>query len=168
MNSFISKCVLALLVLTGLCITASAQVVLNRQVVASNGGSGVINNIQFQYTIGEAVIMPITDGRVLLTQGFQQPEESPKIPPGSSPVKNYILFPNPAVSNVKVQFDLLTNASVTIEVINPAGQSLYNQFQEMGAGKTTIVLPVNRFAAGIYTVVLKVNASIYFEKLVIQ
>jgi hypothetical protein len=151
-----------------LCTTARAQLILNRQVVASNGGSGVVNNIRIQYTIGESVIAPVTDGRLLLTQGFQQPEELPALPPGANPVKNYIIFPNPAVTNTKVQFDLLRGASVTIQVLNTAGQTLYHQFLDMGPGKTTVVLPVNHFAAGIYTVVLKVNASIYFEKLIVQ
>nr|WP_295866404.1 T9SS type A sorting domain-containing protein [uncultured Chitinophaga sp.] len=168
MTSYISKCISALVVLALLCTTARAQLILNRQVVASNGGSGAVNNVLIQYTIGESVVMPVTDGRLLLTQGFQQPEELPALPPGANPVKNYIIFPNPAVTNAKVQFDLLRGATVTIQVLNPAGQTLYHQFVEMGAGKTTVILPVNHFAAGIYTVVLKVNASIYFEKLIVQ
>lgn len=168
MRSFIPRCFIALVVLAMLCITARAQLILNRQVVATNGGSGVASNVRIQYTIGETAILPVTDGRLLLTQGFQQPEELPAIAPGASPVRNYILFPNPAVSNAKVQFDLLTEASVTIEVINSAGQTLYNQFRQMGAGKTTVILPVNHFAAGIYTVMLKVNSSVFFEKLIVQ
>ncbi|NLR65755.1 T9SS type A sorting domain-containing protein [Chitinophaga varians] len=168
MTSYSSKCIPALVVLALLCTTARAQLILNRQVTASNGGSGVVNAIRLQYTIGESVVTPVTDGRLLLTQGFQQPEELPALPPGANPVRNYIIFPNPAITNAKVQFDLLRNATVTIQVLNPAGQTLYHQFLEMGAGKTTVLLPVNHFAAGIYTVVLKVNASIYFEKLIVQ
>ncbi|PSL47377.1 putative secreted protein (Por secretion system target) [Chitinophaga niastensis] len=168
MKSIAPKCVYALLLLAGMCFTAKAQIFLNRHVVASSGGSGVVNNIRIQYTVGEVAILPVTDGRTLLTQGFQQPEELPKLPIGADPVKSYILFPNPAVTNTKVQFDLLTNATVTIEVINPAGQTIYNQFLEMGTGKTTVILPVNHFAAGIYTVVLRVNTSVYFEKLIVQ
>lgn len=168
MTSFNSKCILALLVLALLCTGASGQLILNRQVVANNGGSNVPGNIRIQYTVGEAVVAPVTDGKVLLTQGFQQPEELPALPPGANPIKNYILFPNPAITNAKVQFDLLQRAIVTIEVLNTAGQNLYHRFLEMGAGKSTVILPVNHFAAGIYTVVLKVNGSIFFEKLIVQ
>ncbi|MBC9912540.1 T9SS type A sorting domain-containing protein [Chitinophaga varians] len=168
MTSYNSKCIPALVVLALLCATAKGQLVLNRQVTASNGASGVVNTIRLQYTLGEAVVAPVTDGRLLLTQGFQQPEELPALPPGANPVKNYIIFPNPAVTNAKVQFDLLRGATVTIEVLNTAGQTLYHQFVEMGAGKSTLILPVNHFAAGIYTVVLKVNGNIYFEKLIVQ
>jgi hypothetical protein len=149
-------------------MTSQAQVILNRQVVSPTGGAGIVRNIQIQYTVGEAVVLPVTNGKTLLTQGFQQPEELPKLPPGVNPVKSYILFPNPAVSNAKIQFDLLADVNVTLEVVNPAGQSIYHRFLEMGAGKNTVILPVNNFAAGIYTVVINVSGNVFFEKLIVQ
>lgn len=151
-----------------ICSASQAQVVLNRQVVASSGGSGTIQNIQIQYTVGEPVITPITDGKLLLTQGFQQPEISPRLPPGVSPVKSYVLFPNPAVSVTKIQFDLLANASVGIELINTAGQTIYRQQSELALGRNTVVIPVNHLAAGIYTLMFNVNGYITFEKLIVQ
>ncbi|NSL90232.1 T9SS type A sorting domain-containing protein [Chitinophaga solisilvae] len=168
MKCILPKCILALCALTLLCLTAHAQLILNRQVTASNGGSGVVNGTRIQYTIGESVVQTISDGRLLLTQGFQQPEELPPLAPGASPVKSYLIFPNPAVSNAKIQFDLLLEATTTIQVINTAGQTLHSQVIRLGVGKTTVVLPVNHFAAGIYTVMLKVGSSIYYEKLIVQ
>ncbi|WP_212006649.1 T9SS type A sorting domain-containing protein [Chitinophaga sp. HK235] len=168
MTSFISKCTIALMVLAALCTQADAQLILNRQVVGSNGGSGNLNQVLIQYTIGEPVVLPITDGRLLLTQGFQQPYELPPLPPGKSPVKNYILFPNPALTSVKLQFEMLADATINILILNTAGQTLYNKLHQVGQGKSTVVIPVNHFAAGIYTVVLKVGVSIYFEKLIVQ
>lgn len=168
MKTIVLSCTCALLLLTCCCISSKAQFILNRQVVAVAGGSGAVQNIQIQYTVGEPIVLPVTNGKTLLTQGFQQPEEFPKLPPGASPVKSYIIFPNPAVSNTKIQFDLLANVNVTIELINPAGQNVYHQFMELGAGKTTVILPVNHFAAGIYTVMLNVSGSIFFEKLIVQ
>jgi hypothetical protein len=167
MKTVVLSCIAALL-LTGACFTSTAQVILNRQVASTTGGDGIVRNIHIQYTIGEAVVLPVTNGKTLLTQGFQQPEELPKLPPGVNPVKSYILFPNPAVSNTKIQFDLLANVNITIEVVNPAGQSIYHQYLEAGAGKNTVILPVNRFAAGIYTVVINVSGNVYFEKLIVQ
>lgn len=168
MRTFVLSCIFALLFLTCISISSKAQVILNRQVIASAGGNGVVQNIQIQYTVGEAVILPITNGKTLLTQGFQQPEELPKLPPGVNPVKSYILFPNPAVTNTKIQFDLLSDVNVTLEVINPAGQSIYHQYLQLGAGRNTVILPVNHFAAGIYTVMLNISGNIYFEKLIVQ
>ncbi|WP_343743570.1 hypothetical protein [Chitinophaga sp.] len=45
---------------------------------------------------------------------------------------------------------------------------MYNKQHQAGQGSSTVVTPVNRFAAGIYTVVLKVGVNIYFEKLIVQ
>lgn len=168
MRTFVLSCTCALLLLTCICTSSKAQVVLSRQVVANAGGSGVVQNIQIQYTVGEAIVLPITNGKTLLTQGFQQPEESLRLPPGVNPVKSYILFPNPAVTSTKILFDLLANVNVTIEVINPAGQNVYHQFLQLGMGKSTVVLPVNHFAAGIYTVMLNVSGNVFFEKLIVQ
>ncbi|WP_143307689.1 T9SS type A sorting domain-containing protein [Chitinophaga vietnamensis] len=160
-------CAGMLLMMAWLCPSVNAQV-LNRQVVAIAGGSRIVNQLQIQYTVGETAITPITDGRMLLTQGFHQPEELPKLPPGGNAVKSYILFPNPAATNVKITFELIAGTTVTLELINTAGQTLHTQLIELGPGKTTVVLPVNHFAAGIYTVMLKMNGTVYFEKLIIQ
>jgi Secretion system C-terminal sorting domain len=168
MRTLVLSCTGMLLLLTCICISSKAQMVLSRQVVANAGGSGVVQNIQIQYTVGEAIVLPITNGKTLLTQGFQQPEESPRLTPGFNPVKSYILFPNPAVSSTKIQFDLLANVNVTIEVINPAGQNIYHQYLQLGIGKSTVVLPVNHFAAGIYTIMLNVSGNVFFEKLIVQ
>ncbi|MFX1708086.1 T9SS type A sorting domain-containing protein [Chitinophaga sp. CC14] len=168
MRTIVLRCTHALLLLVCACISSSGQVALKRQVVASTGGSAVIQNILFQYTVGEPIILPITDGRVLLTQGFQQPEDFTKLTPGVNPVKSYILFPNPAITNTRIVFDLLSKVSVTLELINPAGQVIHHQFLEMGPGKSTLVLPVNHFAAGIYTVMLNVSGNVFFEKLIVQ
>ncbi|HEY9259147.1 T9SS type A sorting domain-containing protein [Chitinophaga sp.] len=168
MRTLVLSCTCALLLLTCFCISSKAQVTLNRQVVANAGGNGVVQNIQIQYTVGEAIVLPITNGKTLLTQGFQQPEESPKVLGGINPVKSYILFPNPAVTSTKIQFDLLSNVNITLEVINPAGQTIYHQYLQLGVGRSTVVLPVNHFAAGIYTVMLNVSGNIFFEKLIVQ
>ncbi|WP_343743571.1 hypothetical protein [Chitinophaga sp.] len=58
MTSFISKCIIALMVLAALCTKADAQLILNRQVVGTNGGSGNLQQVLIQYTIGEPVVLP--------------------------------------------------------------------------------------------------------------
>jgi len=148
-------------------LPANAQLTLKRQVTASTGGSGLIGNILIQYTVGEPAVSTLLTGNLLLTEGFQQPE-LPALPPGEDAIKNYILYPNPASTTVKVQFDLLTETAVLFRLINPAGQQMYQQFQHYGPGQVIIPIPVNRFPAGIYTVMLNINGKVYFEKLIIQ
>lgn len=168
MRTLALRCATALFLLTCLCLSTKAQIILYRQVVATSGTFGTTPKMMISYTVGEVAVQPITNGKLLLTQGFQQPEDFPKLPPGTNPLKSYILFPNPAVTNTKIQFDLLSNANITLELINPAGQTIYHQYLELGGGRNTVVLPVNHFAAGIYTVVINVSGQVSFEKLIVQ
>ncbi|PUZ30523.1 hypothetical protein DCM91_03400 [Chitinophaga costaii] len=46
---------------------AIAQLVLNRHITATTGGSGKAGPVSIQYTIEEPVIAMITDGRVVPT-----------------------------------------------------------------------------------------------------
>ncbi|NIG56976.1 T9SS type A sorting domain-containing protein [Chitinophaga sp. Cy-1792] len=145
-----------------------AQLVLNRQVTATTGGSGTAGTVRIQYTVGEPVITLITDGHLLLTQGFQQPDELPTISPAAPLVKGYIVFPNPAASVLKVRMDLLATANVQLELINTAGQTMYTTQQTLGPGQNTFEINVSRFAAAIYSLRIHVGQQIFYEKVIIQ
>jgi hypothetical protein len=168
MRKLLPKVIYAVSLFLGICSISRAQIVLSRQVTATSGASGTIQNVQFYYTIGEPIVTLLTNGKQLLAQGFQQPEIAPKLPPGMNPVKSYVIFPNPAVTTTKLQFELLTNASVGIELYNTAGQVIYRQQSEMALGRNTLLIPVNHLAAGIYTLMFNVNGYITFEKLIVQ
>lgn len=155
------------LLLMGLLNSRARAQSTQRQVVASSGGSGLVGNVFIQYTIGEPVVATFTGGTTMLTQGFQQPEYPP-LTPGADPIRNFILYPNPAFSTAKAQFELLTGSGVLIRILNSAGQQVYQQFQHYGPGQVVIPVTVSRFAAGIYSVILNVNGKLFFDKLVIQ
>jgi hypothetical protein len=147
---------------------AKGQLVLNRHVTASSGGSGTIGPSILQYTIGEPLTNTLAGGSFMFTQGFLQPEEVPPLPPATNTVLDLIMFPNPALTTTKIQFDLLKSGSVTILLVNSAGQVTYQTLRECGAGKVQIILPVNHFAAGVYTVIVKTGGYRVQEKLVVQ
>lgn len=147
---------------------AQSQLVFVRQVISASGGTGVAGGIRFDYTIGEAVVSPLSAGPFLLTQGFQQPEVLPPAAPGAMPIVDFTLFPNPALTTFKIQFSLLTNASVSYLLLNTAGQVIFQDIRNYAPGKVVIPTSVDKLAAGIYTVMLKVNAFVFTEKLIVQ
>lgn len=53
----------------------SAQKSISRQVIASGGGTLSNRNIHISYTVGETVIETFSKPRILLSQGFQQPDK---------------------------------------------------------------------------------------------
>ncbi len=147
---------------------ASAQITLVREVAASSGGSGTAGAITIDYTIGEPVIHTISAGDIMLSQGFQQPELLLPIQPGGPAALDFMLFPNPAVTTVKVGFNLLTDATVVFMLVNTLGQVIYQDVKKYGPGKIVIPVQVDRLASGIYTVVFKVQSQVFTEKLIVQ
>lgn len=143
------------------------QVRLTRSVVASTGGSAQVGNTLVQFTIGEPAVTTFTSSRLVLTQGFQQPEFT--LPNILVPVVgNMRVFPNPAASYTKIDFDLLADAKVLINLVNNAGQIVHARAVNSMAGKLEYILPLSSFSPGIYHVVLYVNFKTYSEKLIIQ
>lgn len=162
------NCLLLLCLVAGGMPAARAQLILNRQVNASSGGTGIVNTLAFQYTIGDITVSTLSSSGLMLTQGFQQPEELPPIGPGVKPVINMILYPNPAATNLKIQFDMLSNNTVVLIIVNSSGQLIYRDSRSYAAGKIVINLQVSHFAAGIYTVRLLAGGYAFQEKLIIQ
>lgn len=144
------------------------ELIRNREVVASTGGSGVVDGMTFQYTIGDYATTTLSLGGIMFTQGFQQPEELPPRLPGQSFLVTMILYPNPAVTNVKIQLDLSMASSVTITLINSAGQVVYQGTDQYGSGRVLITQPVNQLAAGIYTVLVRAGGYLLEDKLIVQ
>ncbi len=104
----------------------------------------------------------------MLSQGFQQPEILPPLAPGVSPILDFILFPNPAATTARTQFNLLTENMITLMLVNTAGQVIYSEKAGLRSSKVTITTPVDKLAAGIYTVIIKAGGMVYTEKLIVQ
>jgi hypothetical protein len=151
-----------------LCLFKSyGQTTLTRSVVASTGGSAQVGTTLVQFTVGEVATLTLQSAGVMLTQGFQQPEiiASNFVP---NAVGNMRVYPNPAIGKTKVDFDLLTDGKVVINLVNNAGQIVHSSSVTSLAGKIEYVIPLNGLASGVYHVVLYVNYRTFSEKLIIQ
>lgn len=168
MKHFFTKYLLIAVLMAMAWLPTTAQLVLVREVVASSGGTGVAGGISFDYTIGEPAVTTIAAGSWIFSQGFQQPEVLPYMMPGGSPILNLILFPNPAATTARMQFNLVTETTITVMLVNTAGQVIYSDARLYGVGKVTIPTQVDKLAAGIYTVIIKAGGMVYTEKLIVQ
>lgn len=148
-------------------IKSYGQTALTRSVVASTGGSAQVGNTLVQFTIGDVATLTLQNAGIMLTQGFQQPEiiASNFVP---NAVGNMRVYPNPAIGKTKIDFDLLTDGKVIINLVNNAGQIVHSSSVKSLAGKIEYIMPLNGLASGTYHVVLYVNYRIFSEKLVIQ
>lgn len=145
-----------------------SQVQVVREVVASSGGTGTVGDLQIDYTIGEVAVDALVFGNLSITQGFHQPELFPKPPQGANPVLDFLIYPNPALTTVRISFDLLYPAKVTYMITNTAGQVILQDSKEYGAGKIVIPTSVEKLASGIYNLIFKVGGHMFTEKLIVQ
>lgn len=145
------------------------QAQLQRAVIASNGGTGQLNSTIFQYTIGEVMVNSLESSSLLLTQGFQQPEVAGnETAPEINLVNSFIVYPNPATGSTQVEFDLLKDGKINLQLVNNAGQTVRNFSVALMAGKVKYPLSIYGLSSGLYYVVLKAANKLYSEKLVIQ
>jgi hypothetical protein len=164
------KRLLPLLTLLGITATADAQqATLQRAVVASAGGTAQLNQIIFQYTIGEVLTTTIALAPLMLSQGFQQPEiAGGTVIPEAPLVYDFMVYPNPAKGQTKLVFDLVQDQLVHVQLVNNAGQTIRTIPLKLLAGKIAYTLPLYGYSSGLYYVTLQAGNKRYSEKLVIQ
>lgn len=153
MRTGTTRRILNLLILLVAALTATAQSI-ERQVVASAGGSFTASGSQLTLTVGEAVIDDGASGTIELTQGFLQGMAT-----ASTDVRDmeatlaYTIHPNPATTRVAVSLEDAGALSddVRIEVVDATGRTVRSR--SVTTARTDI--DVRGLDAGTYTVVLR-------------
>jgi hypothetical protein len=142
-----------------------------RKMIPTTGGTGLLSGWSVgqdtTFTFGVAIPAYIYDIGELAVVSFLQDNGTKEVQQAGfsiSPVgvHNYAnassvinLFPNPASSTVRVNFDLPNSSDVTIHIYNEAGMLVRTEKRYiMVAGKQEIELNVEMLANGIYLVEL--------------
>ena len=138
-----------------LVVAVNAQT-LSPQVIASGGGFFETSIGSLSWTLGEPVTETFTNGgiNVILTQGFQQPE---KLSTGISEVVldnvSVNIYPNPAETNVLLEFSYDKSDRISIEIVDMLGRTLTtDQVDVYKDQEVRYDLDVSNFAGGMYLV----------------
>ena len=84
-------------------------------------------------------------------------------------LKNVIIFPNPAIENVTIAFDLLESKSVEINVCDVLGRVVKSiAKQTVPSGLNNLSIPVNNLSKGIYFIKINVDEVISLQKVIID
>ncbi|MBC7552414.1 MAG: T9SS type A sorting domain-containing protein, partial [Taibaiella sp.] len=83
----------------------------------------------------------------------------------SNGVNALSIYPNPAAQSANVEFSLETAGSVTVNVIDMNGRSIYSTITNMNSGTQKFAIPVSGFAAGLYNVIIGTDKGAVTEKL---
>jgi hypothetical protein len=135
-------------------------------VIASTGAYSVNGNYSLSYTVGEMTMVQTftsSNGANILTQGFQQPNDSLitgllNITPDE--YGSFVIYPNPAVDQFWFGFQLPESGRITLTLYDAIGQKIadiYNGNYE--SGNTINSSNVSTLAAGVYMVTMTFISS---------
>jgi hypothetical protein len=110
------------------------------------------------WTIGEAVILTISDSTVIMTQGFQQPKFKKKYVKEDLPEKDNIwIGPNPTIENIEIELDkpIDKNLPIIVEIYDILGrQMIVREFRGQ-----RFSINVSFLASGTYLVKVSVDGK---------
>ena len=148
---------LNLLILLVAALTATAQSI-ERQVIATAGGSFSAGGTQLTTTVGEAVIDDGAAGTVELTQGFLQGTTGTATATRDAPAElAYTIHPNPATDRVTVSIDdaHTLGDQVRMNLVDATGRTV----RSTSVRTARTELDVRSLDVGTYTVVLRAGAE---------
>jgi hypothetical protein len=133
---------------------------LSPTVIASTGGFSSNANGSLSYTVGEmTMVQTFSAGGNILTQGFQQPTND-SVPVGLLDVTQddfgaFVVYPNPAVDNVMMGFQMPQAGRVTIALYDMLGQKVSDIYAgNYENGKVTGQANVSGLAGAMYFMTL--------------
>lgn len=143
------------LALVSLAITGSTMAnaqTLERQLVASTGGSASAGSIQLDFSVGDLVVNTTTTTDLMLTQGFHQTYDfSTSVVASEVATFNIVAFPNPTRDQITIRVDGGTEA-ITYTLMDGLGRTILTA--QTGTWNGT-VLDLSDMAAGSYFLLVR-------------
>lgn len=129
---------------------------LSPSVIASSGGLYESANSSLSFTTAEmTAIQTYSSINNILTQGFQQPEDTMIVSISEIPANPYevFIYPNP-VSNgyFIVSYNIKNDFSVKIRIFNAAGQLVMKRDDTQTYNQTATIIDVKNLCQGIYII----------------
>lgn len=129
---------------------------LDRQVIGSAGGYETQGGYSLSFTVGEPVVETAITGSLVLTQGFQQPDD---VSVGINDVvkinMDYSIFPNPTVNQLTVQLSADKVVEVSISLHDMLGRELTELNRKVLVdGVTSQQYDLSNLAAANYMLIL--------------
>lgn len=151
--------------LTLLSIAIKAQM-LTPTVIASTGAYSSNGNYSLSYTVGEMTMVQTftsQNGQNILTQGFQQPNDSlisGLIDITPEAYGSFAVYPNPTIDQFWFGYQMPEAGRVTITMYDAIGQKISDiYYSNYESGKVVSNANVQNLAAGVYMVTLTFTSA---------
>lgn len=149
-------CTLFLLMLCIYCDSSAQELQSDLKTTASDYFTGPGYNLS--WTIGEAVILTVSDSTITMTQGFQQPKVKKKYVKEDLPKKDNIdIGPNPARDEIEIVLDrdIDKNIPMRADIYDVIGRRvLTSEFRGQ-----RFSISISAFASGVYFIKVFVDGQ---------
>ena len=153
-----------LLVLFFAFVTISRAQILSPTVISTAGNYSVVGGTSLSSTIGEmAAVQTLSSGNVILTQGFQQPND---VVNGLLDIEkgeegSFSVYPNPTQARLWFGYEFTQTGKVEVSLYNIVGQKLdYTLNESYESGKLVHSFDCSAYAAGNYVLSVKLTPSV--------
>jgi len=148
-----ARYVLLLLVLIG-GLQASAQLEIGRSLLSVGGGLISDGDTRIALTVGEAIVGTARSSSLIVTQGFQQPEDDRSSSVRTQNVLPLALYPNPAQQLVYLTMPLAAGDVGDVRVYDISGRAMLLNEQARPVGDGQFELDISGLARGSYLIEL--------------
>lgn len=129
---------------------------LSMQVIASGGDAFSGGGYTLTTTAAELTATTLTGASLLLTQGFQQPDDGPTAVENRSDDGTLRLFPNPAVNSIRLLIADPKLQDLRAVLYDISGRALQEHLdQNAGAAERSIVFNLDALAPSVYVIRLE-------------
>lgn len=142
-------------------LTATGQSI-ERSVIGSTGGYFESTDYSLSQTVGEVAIETKTNGTIILTQGFQQPDSDQGVNVDELQLElSYNVYPNPTSDFLNIALKSSSNFSGEIYLTDMKGQQITGtKSVSVGANFLTEKIDVSTLATASYIVIIKDEVKI--------
>ncbi|MDA3843177.1 MAG: T9SS type A sorting domain-containing protein [Candidatus Kapabacteria bacterium] len=150
----------AIIIILLLPVILCAQPSLERSVIGSTGGSTEAGGVNLSYTVGETCVVTRIDGSIVLTEGFQQMQDtelSVEIAEINTDIK---VYPNPTADKLVLNLNFGDDAKArnfVFLVTDLKGAILQTITCDAIARNHTEEIDFSKYVSGIYFIVIRTN-----------
>ena len=135
---------------------------LSPQVISSTGGYSSSGSASLSATTGEmTMVSTFSTGSVIVTQGFQQPEDfNVGVAPLPDPASGISFGPNPSSGTINLFFESTAGMNMIFSVLDLKGALLYELETVKYAGTNFISFDLSVLPAGSYLLSCKLKEPV--------
>ena len=127
----------------------------------ATGGTGTIGSTEFDWSIGEmTLVSTFTTSGVIVTQGVLQPSDAMEGIPVNNALKDQLkVFPNPASTEVNIQYTAQTQGTLAYRLLDMNGKVFDKQTIQVTQGANAGQVNVKELACAAYMLEVTLTAG---------